>query len=408
MIRRGVLLALFLFTPGAFLRAQNFAVSEDQSVQAREAGNGDSDYERGLSALDARNWDEAMNFFRESASHKRANGDAALYWLAYAQDHAGERDNALATLRQLRQAYGSSRWINDAKALEVEIEGQSGNPVSPSSQPDEELKLLALNSLMTSDPGKAMPILKNLLVSNNSEKIKERALFVLVQNPSPDARKLIVDIARGTSNPDLQLKAIRYMGMMGGEGTRAELVAIYRASSSDTVKKGILKSFMASGSREFLLDVAKSESNPELRRQAIRQLAAIGGKNELWQLYQQDNSIENKKEILQSMFITGDSEKITEVARTAKEKELKVAAIKSLGLMGENGRSDVLVSIYHSDSDPEVRNAVLKSLFLQQDGKALVELARTEKDPRMKEEIVKKMSLIHSKEVTDYMMEILK
>jgi HEAT repeat protein len=231
---------------------------------------------------------------------------------------------------------------------------------------------------------------------------------VLVQNPSPDARKLIVDIARGTSNPDLQLKAIRYMGMMGGEGTRAELVAIYRASSSDTVKKGILKSFMASGSRGFLLDVAKSESNPELRRQAIRQLAAIGGKNELWQLYQQDNSIENKKEILQSMFITGDSEKITEVARTAKEKELKVAAIKSLGLMGENGRSDVLVSIYHSDSDPEVRNAVLKSLFLQQDGKALVELARTEKDPRMKEEIVKKMSLIHSKEVTDYMMEILK
>ena len=37
-----------------------------------------------------------------------------------------------------------------------------------------------------------------------------------------------------------------------------------------------------------------------------------------------------------------------------------------------------------------------------------MELARAEKDPRMKEEIVKKMSLVHSKETTDYMMEILK
>ena len=58
--------------------------------------------------------------------------------------------------------------------------------------------------------------------------------------------------------------------------------------------------------------------------------------------------------------------------------------------------------------NPEVREAVLNSLFLQQNGKALVDLARAEKDPDMKQEIVKKMSLVHSKEVTDYMMEILK
>jgi len=76
--------------------------------------------------------------------------------------------------------------------------------------------------------------------------------------------------------------------------------------------------------------------------------------------------------------------------------------------MGGNGRSDVLVSIYQSDSNQEVRHAVLNALFLQQNGKAMVDLARAEKDPQMKQEIVKKMALIHSKDVTDYMMEILK
>jgi HEAT repeat protein len=361
-----------------------------------------------LSALDARNWDQAIAHFNESASHKGNNIDAALYWLAYAQDHAGEREEALGTIRQLRQSYASSRWLNDAKALEVEIHAQNGTPVSPSAEPDEDLKLLALNSLMTSDPDKALPILRKLLVSNNSDRIKERALFVLVQNPSPEARKMIADMARGTSNPDLQLKAIHYMGMMGSEESRKELASVYTASSDVRVKQAILKSFMVSGSRGQLLNVAKSESNPELRREAIRQLALTGGKDELWQLFQQESSVENKKVILQSMFLTGDSAKLAELARTLKEPDLKIAAIKSLGIMGGNGHSDVLVGIYQSDPDTEVRRAVLNALFIQQSGKALVDLARAEKDPHMKEEIVKKMSLVHSKEVTDYMMEILK
>ncbi len=408
MIQNWIFSAVLLAAPLTPLMAQDFLPDEAQHAQAHVAGDGNSDYEKGLSALDARNWDEAISLLKEAASHKDSNGDAALYWLAYAQDHAGQRDSALGTLKDLRQNYASSRWINDAKALEVEIRGQNGNPVSPASESDDELKLIALNSLMNSDPGKALPILRKLLTSNNSERIKERGLFVLVQNPTPEARKMLSEMAQGASGPDLQMKALQYMGMMGGDDTRSELVSIYKASSNDRVKSAILKSFMVSGSRGLLLNVAKTESNPGLRKEAIHQLAISGGKDELWQLYQQEASLENKKAILQSLFLTGDSDKLAEVARSSKERELKTAAIKSLGLMGGNGRGDLLVSIYQSDSDPEVRRAVLNSLFLQQNGKALVDLARAEKDPGMRTEIVKKMSLVQSKEVTDYMMEILK
>jgi hypothetical protein len=66
------------------------------------------------------------------------------------------------------------------------------------------------------------------------------------------------------------------------------------------------------------------------------------------------------------------------------------------------------VSIYQSDQNHDMRNAVLEALFLQQNGKALVNLARSEKDPEMKKEIAKKLALVHSKEATDYMMELLK
>jgi len=101
-------------------------------------------------------------------------------------------------------------------------------------------------------------------------------------------------------------------------------------------------------------------------------------------------------------------EKLAELAKTDKDPSLRAEAIKSLGLMGDNGRSDVLVGIYKSDTDVKVKHAVLQALFLQQNGKALVDLARSEKDPAMKQEIVNKMALVHTKETTDYMMEILK
>jgi HEAT repeat protein len=368
----------------------------------------DADYQKGLAALDARQWEQAIAAFDASAAHKAASSDGALYWKAYALNRAGRRDEALTSLRALRQSYATSRWNRDARALELEIRGQSGERVSPSHEPDEELKILALNSLMQSDPDQALPVLQKLLTSNNSPKVKEKALFVLTQSKSAEASKILSTIARGSSNPDLQLKAIRYMGMMGSAEARRELGAIYSASSDESVKRAILRSFMQSGSRDFLLNAAKGEKNPDLRREAIRQLALTGGQDELWQLYQSDNSADSKEEILKSMFLSGNSSRLAEVARNEKDPRLQIAAIKSLGLMGGNGRADVLVSVYQSTPNREVRLAVINALFLQGNGKALVDLARAEKDPDRKNEIVKKMSLIHSKEVTDYMMEILK
>jgi len=377
-------------------------------VVVRGSDHEDPDYQKGLRALDARQWDEAVDDFDASASHKGPNTDAALYWRAYAMNRAGRREDALATISELKEAYPSSRWIKDAKALELEVRAATGAPVNAGTYSDDDLKLLALNSLMQSDPQKALPILQELLASNNSDKIKDRAMFVLSQNPSPEARKLLADTARNSSNPDLQLKAIRYMGMMGNDETRKELASVYASTSDERVKRAILQSFMMSGSRDLLLNAARTEKDPALRKEAIRQLAISGGGEQLWQLYQSESSNDNKQAILKSMFLTGDSSRLIEIARSDKDPQLRIAAIKSLGLMGDKGRGDVLVGIYRSDQNREVRDAVLHSLFLQQNAKALIDLARAEKDPEMKREIVSKLALIHSKDATDYMMELLK
>lgn len=395
---------LLLLSVGASAREPQ-AAPFSQNFQARQAGQGDPDYQKGLRALDARQWDDAVEDFATSASREGANADAALYWKAYAENRAGRREEALDTISDLKQDYPSSRWLKDANALEVEVRAATGGPVNAGSYGDDDLKLLALNSLMQSDPDKAVPFLQKILASNNSDKIKDRAMFVLSQSSSPEASKLLGDMARKSSNPDLQMQAIKYMGMAG---KTSQLSEVYNSTSDVRIKRAILQAFMVSGSRDFLLKVAKSEKDPELRRDAVKQLALTGGSEQLWDLYQSENSVDNKKAILQSMFLTGDSSRLTDIARSEKNPDLRIAAVKSLGLMGGNGRGDVLVNIYRSDQNREVRDAVLNSLFLQQNAKAMVDLARSERDPEMKKQIVSKLALIHSKEATDYMMEILR
>jgi hypothetical protein len=87
---------------------------------------------------------------------------------------------------------------------------------------------------------------------------------------------------------------------------------------------------------------------------------------------------------------------------------LRRTAIRNLGLMGDSRTSEVIKAIYLSNTAPEARKEAINALFLQGNAAMLVELARAEKDPLMKKEIVSKLALMQSKEATDYLMELLK
>ena len=78
--------------------------------------------------------------------------------------------------------------------------------MSPASQEDDELKLMALRGIMQSDPEQAYPIIEKMLAGTNSPKVKDRALFVLSQSRGARARDIIANVAKGNANPDLQLQ----------------------------------------------------------------------------------------------------------------------------------------------------------------------------------------------------------
>ncbi len=363
-------------------------------------------YRKGQSYLDKRDYQGAIDAFNDVITEKSGRVDGALYWRAYAENKLGKRSEALATLAELKKNYPNSRWLEDAGALQVEVRSASGSPVSPENATDEDLKLLALNSLINTEPERTLPILEKLLKSSNTPRVKERALFVLAQSHSPQARELIASVAKGKFNPDLQMKAIEYLSVYGGRENAQTLADIYKSSNDVQVKRSILHGYMVSGSRDMVLSIAKTESNPELRVDAIRQLGVMGGSAELLQLYTPDAPFEVKRAVLQGLFVGGQADKILEIARNDKDPAMRREAIRQLGPMGRKG-GEGLPALYAKETDVNNKKEILNALFIQGNAAGIVEIARKETDPTLKRAAVDKLSIMHSKEGTDYLMELL-
>jgi len=114
-----------------------------------------------------------------------------------------------------------------------------------------------------------------------------------------------------------------------------------------------------------------------------------------------------RQTIIHALFIGGKTDHLVEVARTAKEPELRQQAIHWLGVSDSHRTGDALASIYGSESNNEVKKQIVHALFIQGNGKALVEIARKETNMDLKKQIVHDLSLMKSKEGTDYLLELL-
>jgi len=96
------------------------------------------------------------------------------------------------------------------------------------------------------------------------------------------------------------------------------------------------------------------------------------------------------------------------LARNEKDPKLRRTAIRAIGSDRSAQTGAGLVSLYGSETDPQVKRAIIDSLAHQGNARQLVELARKESDPQTKREIVSRLSGMKSKEAADYLVELLK
>lgn len=410
MNRRLVLFVLFVIAAFA-ARPAAAAVQEVPSAslldqQSAEKANTREDqvYSDAKDKLDDSEYDGAIKGFDEVIRMHGRKADGALYWKAYALNKSGNKAQALTTIGELRTSYPKSTWLRDAGALEQEMRGAA---VDPQNIPDEELKLLAIQSLMNSDPERAVPLLEKIVMGNYPPKLKDKALFVLSQSNSDKAQQILLGVAKANNQPDLQKRAIRYLGMNSSGRNRAVLKEIYNSATDIGVKKTVFQAWLMCGCKDDVASLARTEKNPELRKEAIRYLGMMGGRAELLDFYKNSPDVQTREAAVGAMLLCGCAHELAQIVETEKDPAVLDKAINTLGLVGGEESLAALTKVYNSQASIEAKKKVINALFLHGAGKEMVALARKETNPELKKELVQKMSLMHSPEISDYMMEIL-
>ncbi|WP_213806833.1 HEAT repeat domain-containing protein [Granulicella sp. dw_53] len=263
----------------------------------------DAAYAAGSRALEQQQWPEAVASFDKVINAKGKRADAALYWKAYTLNKLGKGPLALATCNQLRSQYASSPWNTDCRAVsiplrrdfdvDVELPEPPSLPMPPMPDmdgerrhgrdavqrgSDDDLKLLALNSLLNQDPAKAIPVLRAMLSGNQSMRVKKHALFVLAQSRSPEAQSVLHDAVLGKMDPELQREAIQSMAVFQGKRANDTLAEVYRSTSDASVRKSIISAFFISGDAPRMVELARNEKDLNVKRNIVSQLALMHDK----------------------------------------------------------------------------------------------------------------------------------
>jgi hypothetical protein len=265
----------------------------------------DAAYSAGSKAMDEHRWQDAVVSFDKVINAKGRRVDAAVYWKAYSLNKLGKPQLAAATCDQLHAQDPNSQWNRDCSALTVNVHidtqalaesmksvnaqvramadssGEDAEIWENSNPPhgsDEDLKMLALNSLLNQDPARAIPLLRGVLSGNGSPAMKKHALFVLAQSKSPDADVILHDAAMGKMGPDLQREAIRSIAVFEGKRSNDTLVEVYKTTSDSKIKKSVISGLFITQDAPRMVELARNEKDLELKRSIVSQLALMNDK----------------------------------------------------------------------------------------------------------------------------------
>jgi hypothetical protein len=266
----------------------------------------DDAYTIGTRAMDEHRWQDAVSAFDKVIGEKGKRVDAALYWKAYSLNKLGRAPLAIATCDQLHSQFANSPWNKDCNTISVDAQGDPKTmaadnarmridrvhpyvkmgPIRPdmggdsgvARGSDEDLKMLALNSLLNRDPVTALPLLRGILSGNQPLNVKKHALFVLAQSKSPEAESILHDAALGKLDPQLQGQAIQAMAVFQGKRANDTLAEVYRTTTDPKIKSSIISAMFITKDAPRMVEMARNEKDLELKRRIVSELALMNDK----------------------------------------------------------------------------------------------------------------------------------
>jgi HEAT repeat protein len=352
---------------------------------------------QGRSFIDSQQWEKAASTFDRFVVQfpSDKNLDAALYWLAYANSKQGRLAAASASLDRLLQNFSRSTWADDAKALRLEVLTKL-NPGSRVDVPEEgtdDLKIIALKALCENDKAGCSARVNDVLRNGGaSPRLKEAAIILLGRYGGAEAVPALVQMSRSEPNEKLRMRAIRALGSTNDERALEVLREIamsanYEDESPTDSAVHALVEHESPRAVPIIGDVAINGKNLRARTHIIELVSSRRRGDDvvdqLFRIYDTVPELQVKKYVLAGLANRKDPRamvRLGEVARTAGDVQLRAQAIRSISSRGEGPTLDLLLPIYDSERDNDLKNALLQAFGQYQDQRAYQKLEQVVRD----------------------------
>jgi HEAT repeat protein len=240
--------------------------------------------------------------------------------------------------------------------------------VSDAEDSTEVLKVAALEALISAPPERALPLVIKVLDGNNTDEVKERALFVLSQIDLPEAQARLLDIAR-SGDSELSSEAVRMIGIGGNAEALAGLQGLYN-SGDENLREAVLQAYMIAGDVDAVFAVAESASDAEEFENAVEMLGVMGAVDKLQALSESSGFTE---ELIQALGIAGGDDvnaTLMEIYRSAETDDIRHAALEGMLI---SGYDDGVLELYKESTDAREKRDLLQMLAIM-DSDAMMEV----------------------------------
>jgi HEAT repeat protein len=318
---------------------------------------------------------------------------AALYWLAFSLKQQGKLPAADAALTRLIDRYPTSSWLNDARAMRVEIAPRlKNNQVIEQgvSDPNDEIRLTALQSLFEARPERALSMAAEILKqgSSASRPLREGAVALLGDSETMEAIPILVQVARNDPDMRLRKKAIEALAEYDGEARKA-LLEIARSNAEVDVRSAAIEALAEIENDPAVVDdlvaLMASSREPRLQRKLIGTLG----------------------EIESSRAETA----LAQIARNSTSVEVRLQAIDALAEHESDSAADSLAQLYDAEKDEKVKEEIINALE-NTESKAglrkLSQIAAREPSLRLRKQALSAVGDSDDPDVIKYLEEILK
>jgi HEAT repeat protein len=204
------------------------------------------------------------------------------------------------------------------------------------------LQRKAIEFLATQESPQNLAALGEIYRTSNTPEVRRAVLDAYVVC---DCRKELLAAAQQEHDPELRRDAIQRLGAAGGQ---AELRQLYKSAASVDDKEAIIQGFIAEDDVEGLTEVAKTATEARIKSAAIRALGAVGGeksKATLLQMYGNEKDTDIKRSVIEGLFIQDDAHDLIQLARKESDPQLRRHLVQQLSVMDDREAKDYMLEI---------------------------------------------------------------